>query len=158
MSYKLLTKMIVNRLKPLMPRLISPYQTGFVPGRCIHDNVVVAHEMLYNMSRMKGKTGFFVIKVDLTKAYDMLRWSCIHDVLREIGLPVDLIRFIMTCISFVQTNVLWNGARSPYFSPQRGGPARGSYVTLHFCSMSGETNPSYCRGCGGWVLESNVYW
>lgn len=105
-SYKILTKMVVNRLKPLIPKLVSPYQTGFVPGQCIHDNIVVAQEMLHSMAKMQGKTGFFVIKVDLSKAYDMLRWSCNHEVLREIGLPAELVHFIMDSIASVQTNIL----------------------------------------------------
>lgn len=82
-NYKILTKIIVNRLKPFIPRLVSPCQAGFVPGRSIHENIVVAQEMLHSMAKIKGKTSFFVIKVDIAKAYDRLRWSFIHDTLTE---------------------------------------------------------------------------
>lgn len=67
--YKLVSKVVVNRLKTIIPLIISPYQTGFIPGRSIHENVVVAQEMIHSLNRMKGKTGYFAIKVDLYKAY-----------------------------------------------------------------------------------------
>lgn len=71
-SYKVITKIIVNRLKPLMPVIISPYQTGFIPTRSIHENIIVAQELLHSMRRMRGRNGFFAIKVDLAKAYDRI--------------------------------------------------------------------------------------
>lgn len=48
----------MNRLKPLMPTIISPYQTGFVPTRSIHGNIIVAQEMLHSMRNIKRKPGF----------------------------------------------------------------------------------------------------
>lgn len=74
-SYKVLTKIVVNRLKPFISKIISPFQTDFVPTRSIHDNIIVAQEMVHSMTKMKGKKGFFAIKVDLAKAYDRLRWD-----------------------------------------------------------------------------------
>ncbi|MCH87793.1 ribonuclease H, partial [Trifolium medium] len=119
-SYKIITKIIVNRLKPLIPNIISPYQTGFVPTRNIHENIIVAQEMIHSMYKMRGKVGFFAIKVDLAKAYDRLRWSFIQDILVEVGLPENLINIIMHCVSTVTTNVMWNGKRSTFFRPERG--------------------------------------
>jgi hypothetical protein len=58
-SYKIITKVIVNRLKTIVAKVVSPYQTGFVPGRCITENIVVAQEMLHTMLRMRSRTGFF---------------------------------------------------------------------------------------------------
>lgn len=60
-TYKVLTKVVVNRLKPLIPAIISPYQTGLVPTRSIHENIVVAQEMVHSMCKMLGRTGFFAI-------------------------------------------------------------------------------------------------
>ncbi|KAI9118055.1 hypothetical protein K1719_010387 [Acacia pycnantha] len=49
--YKGLTKLIVNRLKPFMDKWISPYQSSFVPKRSIHDNIIIAKEVVHSMSR-----------------------------------------------------------------------------------------------------------
>jgi hypothetical protein len=119
-NYKIVTKVIVERLKECIATLISPFQTGFVPGRNIHDNIVVAKEMAHSMHQMKGRKGAFAIKVDLAKAYDKLSWEFIWRVLMEIGLPETLVNIVMHAITSVMTNVKWNGARSEYFKPQRG--------------------------------------
>jgi hypothetical protein len=118
--YKVMSKVMVNRLKESMQFLISPYQTGFIPGRCIHENIVVAQEMVHSMHKMTGKVGYFAIKVDLTKAYDMLDWNFIMRILHEIKLPENFIRVIHAAVSSVKTNVKWNGNRTTFFNPQRG--------------------------------------
>jgi hypothetical protein len=119
-NYKIVSKVIVERLKECVASLVSPFQTGFVPGRNIHENIVVAKEMAHTMHFMKGRKGAFAIKVDLSKAYDKLSWEFIWRVLGEIELPVSLINIIMHSVTSVTTNVKWNGTRGEYFRPQRG--------------------------------------
>jgi hypothetical protein len=119
-NYKIVSKVIVERLKECIATLISPYQTGFVPGRNIHENIVIAKEMAHTMHFKKGKKGVFAVKVDLSKAYDKLSWDFILKVLSEIELPVPLINIIMQSVTSVTTNVKWNGTRAEYFRPQRG--------------------------------------
>lgn len=70
--YKILSKIIVNRLKMCMDRFIPPNQIGFIPMRNIHENIVVAREILHSMHKLRGKKRLFAIKVDLEKAYDMI--------------------------------------------------------------------------------------
>ncbi|KAK2417537.1 hypothetical protein QL285_039825 [Trifolium repens] len=79
-SYKIITKIMVNRLKKIILQVVSPFQTGSVPGRNITENIVIAQEMLHTMTRMRSRVGFFVIKVDLSKAYDRLNWDFINRV------------------------------------------------------------------------------
>jgi len=98
-TYKLVTKCIVNRLHQVLPQLISPTQLSFVPIRQITDNVIIMQEILHSMRRKSGKTGWMAIKLDLEKAYDRLRWSFIHDTLLKMHLPSSLIGVFVTCIS-----------------------------------------------------------
>ena len=72
MAYKTVTKIIANRLQTLLPELIGPHQTSFVPGRHIIDNIVVDQKVVHSMRKKMGKKGFMAIKVDLEKAYDHL--------------------------------------------------------------------------------------
>ena len=76
-TYKLVTKTIVGRLKGILPHIISPTQTSFVPKRHISDNVVIMQELLHMMRFKKGATGCMAIKIDFEKAYDRIRWGFI---------------------------------------------------------------------------------
>lgn len=70
--------MLVDKIKGILPSLISPNQNGFVPGRHITDNIVIAEEMNHSMRHMKSKIGYMDTKVDLEKAYDKLNWKFIE--------------------------------------------------------------------------------
>lgn len=70
--YKVVTKIIVKRLRPLLPKLISSLQTAFVPRRIGLDNMIIAQELIHKMSLKKGKVGYMAIKIDLEKTYDRL--------------------------------------------------------------------------------------
>jgi hypothetical protein len=61
------------------------------------------------MNKMTGTVGYFAIKVDLSKAYDMMRWDFVEYMLREVGLPNLMINVIMQGVTSVKTNVKWNG-------------------------------------------------
>lgn len=78
---KVISKVLVAKIRPFLSNIISPIQTAFVPGRRGVDNVVIAQDLIYTMDKMKGREGYMAIKVDLEKAYDRLEWSSIHKVL-----------------------------------------------------------------------------
>ena len=96
--YKVVTNIIVKRLCPFLPKLISPLQTAFVPGRMGLDNMIIAQEIIHTMTLKKGKMGFMAIKIDLEKAYNRLEWNFIRDVLELYRLPPSLIKLIMSCL------------------------------------------------------------
>jgi hypothetical protein len=71
--YKLIAKVLANRLKKVLPHIILANQSAFVPGRLITDNILVAFEALQTMdARMKGKQGYMALKLDMSKAYDQV--------------------------------------------------------------------------------------
>lgn len=71
--YKTITKILVNRLKPIMSKLESPMQSSFILGRMISDNIVLVQEAVHSMGRKRGRKGWMILKLDLEKAYDRLR-------------------------------------------------------------------------------------
>ena len=75
--YKLLSRILVHRLKPYMAEIINPCQAGFVPGRRTSDNIILVQEIIRTLRYQKGRTGYVAIKLDLEKAYDRLEWSFI---------------------------------------------------------------------------------
>ncbi|KAL8137685.1 hypothetical protein V2J09_003686 [Rumex salicifolius] len=90
-NFKLATKVTVNRLKPLMMKLIAPTQSSFIPCRQICDNILVVQEVLHSMrSRADGKR-WMTLKIDPEKAYDRVLWDFLESTLVEAHLPTDLI-------------------------------------------------------------------
>ena len=84
--YKIISKMLANRLKLILPQLISPYQSAFVPGRLITDNVLVAYETLHAMhGQKKGKKGAIALKLDISKAYDRVEWPFLKGMMFKLG-------------------------------------------------------------------------
>ena len=118
--YKLVTKILVQRLRPHMPNLISPCQTAFVAGRRGSDNIIIAQEIIYFLNKRKGKEEFMIVKIDLEKAYDRLEWCFICKVLTCFGFPPNIIKLIMSCISSSSTSLLFNGEKLPPFAPSKG--------------------------------------
>ncbi|XP_075669797.1 uncharacterized protein LOC142639522 [Castanea sativa] len=118
--YKIVSKILVGRIRPLLDHLISPCQAAFVPGRRGANNAIVMQEIIHTMGIAKGKGGYVALKIDLEKAYDKLKWSFIRGMLIIYNFPDNLIEIIMSCISSVSTSILFNGGSLETFRPSRG--------------------------------------
>ncbi|XP_075660062.1 uncharacterized protein LOC142629896 [Castanea sativa] len=71
--YKIISKVLANRLKQVLPQIISLTQSTFMPVRLITDNVLVVYETLHTMHcRKKAKKGSLALKLDISKAYDLV--------------------------------------------------------------------------------------
>lgn len=80
-SYKLISKVLANRLKVLLPHIIDENQSAFVSGRLITDNILLSSEVFHYMNHNQAKKrGFMALKLDMSKAYDRMEWdlSLIH--------------------------------------------------------------------------------
>ena len=131
--YKAVTKIIVNRIRPFMHQLVSPFQTAFIPSWKGRDNMIIAQEILHSMGRKKGRTGVMALKIDLEKAFDRLEWSFIREVLIHFNFPSNLIALIMECISTSSVAILFNGGKLEPFLPLRGihqGDPISSYIFI----------------------------
>ena len=82
--YKLVSKVLANRLKKIMFDIISPTQSAFIPGRLITDNILAAYETFHTMqTRLGGKKGFMVVKLDMSKAYDRVKWHFLERAMKN---------------------------------------------------------------------------
>jgi len=77
--YKIISKFIANRLKLLLPLLISPEQSGYVEGCQILDGIILTHEIIHSLK--SNKQGGMLLKIDLSKAFDKLSWTYINNCL-----------------------------------------------------------------------------
>ena len=112
--------MVASRLKGVMPKIISPNQCSFVPGRQGADNIIVAQEIIHSMRNKKGKQGFMAIKIDLEKAYDRVKWPFLLRCRHELKLTANIIKINEWYISTASMQVLWNGEKGEHFNPSRG--------------------------------------
>ena len=97
--YKMVSKVLANRLNMILPHIISPTQSAFIPRRLITDNVLVAYETLHTMhASMWGKQVYMAVKIDMSKAYDRVEWEFLRSVMRKMGFDPRWIRLIMMCV------------------------------------------------------------
>lgn len=97
--YKLMAKVLANRLKKVLPVVIGEVQSAFVLGRLITDNVLLASEMMHSIDqRRKGKEGLMAIKLDMSKAYDRAKWGYLEAMMRKMGFHERWIAPVMRCV------------------------------------------------------------
>ncbi|KAH1131016.1 hypothetical protein J1N35_002394 [Gossypium stocksii] len=112
-------KVIANCFKYIFPKVISHKQAGFIVGRSITDNIILAQEVIHTMRSQKNKK-WMAIKIDLEKAYDRVSWEFIEASFQAAGIPGYLNNVIMSAISNATLQVLWNGVPLSKFRPARG--------------------------------------
>ena len=118
--YKVISKVISNRLKVVLGRIIHPLQGAFVPERLIQDNILIAHEVFHSFNRKSGVGGWLAIKLDMEKAYDRLEWNYVLVTLEKLGFAARWISWIRSCIESVSFSILVNGIPGERFFPSRG--------------------------------------
>ena len=94
--YKIISKVLANRLKLILPQLISPTQSAFVPWHLIIDNVLVAYETLHAMHIRKK--GALALKLDVSKAYDRVEWGFLKGMMIKLGFPEVWVERVMSCL------------------------------------------------------------
>jgi hypothetical protein len=119
--YKIISKMLASRLKEILPEVISPMQSAFVPGRLITDNVLVAYESVHTIkNKTSGKMGLCAVKLDMHKAYDRVEWVFLENIMRRMGFDDGWISLMMACVRSVRYQVRFNSEETDMFVPTRG--------------------------------------
>lgn len=135
MVIKIITKVLANHLKSLMPKLMSSCLSSFVEGRQDVNNIVIVQVVIYTLQKRKGRRGAMVAKIDLEKLYDLIKWSFLLVVL-SVGFSLHTTELIMYCITSAKLAVLWNGNILLVFSPTMIEIGRSS-ISLFICVVQG---------------------
>nr|ABF95850.1 retrotransposon protein, putative, unclassified [Oryza sativa Japonica Group] len=119
--YKVVSKCMVNRLRPILKDIISVTQSAFIPERLITDNALIAFECIHHIQKetSAGKQ-FCAYKLDLAKAYDRVDWDFLRGALTKVGFCSTWVEWVMACVTTVKYSVSFNGNLLEPFSPSRG--------------------------------------
>jgi hypothetical protein len=118
LCYKIITKILAKRIKPILSRTLSEEQFGFLKGRQIIDAIGTTQECIHSIREKKMQA--MILKIDLKKAYDCISWDYIRLVLLQCGFGLPTTKWIMGCISSATYVVLVNGEPTDFFNGGRG--------------------------------------
>ena len=118
---RILSKVIANRLKLVLPSVISEAQRVFVPNRLITDNTSIAYELLHRIRNKRwGKVGHLAVKLDISKAYDQVEWIFLRNIMLKIGLDCRWVDLAMGTVTTTSYSILINGEPWGFVHPSRG--------------------------------------
>jgi hypothetical protein len=119
--YKMVSKLLANRLKVCLGKCVSEEQSAFVEGRSILDNALIAIEIIHALKRRtRGVKGDLALKIDISKAYDKVDWGFMRGMLERLGFSNKWIHWMMLCVSSVTYSVLVNQDKIGPIFPGRG--------------------------------------
>jgi len=143
--FKIISKILTQRLKPLLHKLVSDNQSAFLAGRAIADNVLITHETLHFLKTSGAiKNCSMAVKTDMSKAYDRVEWSFIKAVLQRMGFASCWIDWILECTSTVTYSFLINSQPLEKVVPSRG-IRQGDPLSPYIFILCGEVLSGLCR-------------
>ncbi|XP_057456479.1 uncharacterized protein LOC130747526 [Lotus japonicus] len=116
--YKIVAKILSNRLRAVLPIVIGKEQSAFLEGRSMMDSIVVANEVIHEAKCKKKKAMIF--KVDFEKAYDSVKWDFLSYMMKRMNFNDKWIGWIESCLKSASVSVLVNGSPSDEFIMEKG--------------------------------------
>lgn len=116
--YKILAKLLANRLRKVIGSVISNTQTAFLSGRQILDGVLALNEAIHDLKE-RNRSGF-ILKADFSKAFDCVSWNYLDSVQEAMGFGQKWRVWIQSCLSSASISVLINGSTTDVFTTSKG--------------------------------------
>ena len=116
--HKIYAKVLANRIKPCLQKIISETQTGYMQGRFIGLNLRKLMDLLYMVEKEDMEA--MLISVDFYKAFDSIEFSAVEGALKFFNFGERFVKMIIILYKNFQTKIMHNGYFSPYITPTRG--------------------------------------
>ena len=116
--YKIISTCITNRIKKTLDVLIKDNQTGFIPGRCITENVRLVYDIIFE-TKLQNKKGLLIL-IDFEKAFDTVSKNFIMKTLKRFGFGNNMLKWVTILISNASSCVIQNGHLSSLFENEGG--------------------------------------
>ena len=115
---RIVSKVLANQLKLILPNVISESQSAFVSNKLITDNTTVAFEILHRMrNKRTGKMGQMAIKLDISKAYNRVEWGFLKSIMLKLGIDEQWVRLAMEIVCTSSYSMLIYGEPRGYITP-----------------------------------------
>jgi len=131
-QFKVITKILPDRLGPITFRIISTHQRGFIPGKHIHDCILTASEAV-NALHKKAYGGNIALKIDIKKAFDTLNWRFLLHILNRFGFSQVFCDWILNILKSAKISININGKAMGFFNCTRGVRQGDPLSPLLFC-------------------------
>ncbi|XP_010451229.1 PREDICTED: uncharacterized protein LOC104733344 [Camelina sativa] len=117
--YKIISKILANRLKLILPKFISSNQSAFIKDRLLMENILLATELVkdYHKDSVSPRCA---MKIDISKAFDSVQWGFLLNTMHALEFPDTYIHWIRTCITSALFSVQVNSELAGYFGSKRG--------------------------------------
>lgn len=149
--YKMISRVLVNRLKPHLAGLIGINQSAFIPGWNISDNIMLCHDLLHGIHLEHGPPRM-CIKIDLRKAFDSVKWDCLLFILQQMNFNDIQISWTKECISNPAFSMMINGTPHGFFQGSVGLRQGDPLSPLLFCMVM----ESLSRGINRCVADGSI--
>lgn len=117
--YKVISKILANRLKAILPNLIALNQSAFIKDRLLIENLLLATELVkdYHKDSVSSRC---TIKIDISKAFDSVQWPFLLNTLVAMNLLAQFIHWISLCVTSATFSVQVKGELAGFFRSERG--------------------------------------
>ncbi|XP_071741928.1 uncharacterized protein [Rutidosis leptorrhynchoides] len=116
--YKVISKLLSNRIRRVVPNLVGFEQSAFIKGRNILDGALISNEVVSFLRHKKERS--LIFKVDFEKAFDCLSWDFLIEIMEIMGFGERWRKWILSCLHSASISVLVNGSPTNEFKLKRG--------------------------------------
>jgi len=152
--YKIITKTLTVRLSSVVGRVVSIFQTTFIPGRNILEGVVILQEVMHELK--DTKTSGVIIKLDFEKAYDRVNWIFLEEVLHRKGFDMKWIQWMNKVVRGGKVCIDLNGERGDYFRSFKGLRQGDPLSPLLFNLVADALSAMLSRACAAGMIKGLV--
>ena len=145
-DYKIITKVLVNRVKPVMPTIIHPDQCCSVPGRSSEDNATLLRDVC-DYLEVNERMACAFISIDQEKAFDYVDWDFLDRILGTMNFGPQFRSYIKSIYHDIRSAIISNGYVSEFFHVQRG-VRQGCPLSPLLFVMVAEVFGQAIRKCG----------